>query len=79
MKLNSRKPRNLSGKQIRKVRQRLGISQRKLAEMMQENGVRITSDTISKIEMGKRLVADFELRIFATVLHTDILSLTKNS
>lgn len=79
MKLNSRKPRNLSGKQIRKVRQRLGISQRKLAEMMQENGVRITSDTISKIEMEKRLVADFELRIFATVLHTDILSLTKNS
>ncbi len=79
MKLNNRKPRNLSGKQIREMRQRLGMSQRKLAEMMQENGVRITSDTISKIEMGKRLVADFELRIFATVLHTDILSLTKNS
>ncbi len=62
-------PGNISGARIREERKRQGLTQQKLAEMMQANGVRITCNTISKIENGERIVVDFELKIFAKVLN----------
>ncbi len=65
------KQKNISGECIREERKRQGLTQQKLADMMQANGIRIGRDTISKIENGERIVYDFELKIFAKVLHTD--------
>ena len=39
---------------------------------MQTLGVNIAQDAISNIEAGRRLVIDYELRAFATVLQVPI-------
>ena len=44
------------------------ISQETLAAKMQTKGVNIAQDAISNIESGARLVMDYELRAFASVL-----------
>mgnify|MGYP002853882316 CR=1 FL=1 len=51
------------------------MSQSELAARMQIEGVTIERDSISRIEIGTRFVADYELMIFAKVLNTDISSL----
>lgn len=42
------------------------------AAKMQTLGVNIAQDAISNIEAGRRLVMDYELRAFATVLQVPI-------
>ena len=48
------------------------VSQETLAAKMQTLGVNIAQDAISNIEAGRRLVMDYELRAFATVLQVPI-------
>ena len=60
--------RNISGKKLREIRQANKISQKELAEKLQLQGIDLTSKEISKIEMNKRLVQDFELFAFAKIL-----------
>jgi transcriptional regulator with XRE-family HTH domain len=48
------------------------ISQETLAAKMQTLGVNIAQDAISNIEAGRRLVMDYELLAFATVLQVPI-------
>lgn len=79
MKSNNITPKNLSGERIREARKKQGLSQQALAEMMRASGVRISRDTVSRIETKKRLVVDFELKTFAKVLHTDILRLLESA
>ena len=63
---------NISGERIRQWRLSAGITQditqEELAIKMQLNGLQMGQMAISRIETGKRLVADFELKIFARVL-----------
>lgn len=59
--------RNISGNKLRELRKKSKMSQQDLAEKLQLKGIDLTSKEISKIEMNKRLVQDFELFAFAKI------------
>ena len=63
---NGRK--NLSGDRIREARQKRRISQTDLAARLQVMGITIERDSISRIEIGTRFVADYELLKIAACL-----------
>ena len=63
---------NISGDRIREARQKQRLSQTDLAARMQIRGVIIERDSISRIEIGTRFVADYELLIFARVLNVSV-------
>ena len=67
---------NISGERIRQWRSDAVITQEELAIKMQLNGLQMGQMAISRIETGKRLVADFELKIFARVLGVSMEWLT---
>ena len=56
---------NLSGAKIQQLRTEMGISQEQLAAKLQLMGIEISQNSISRIECGKRVVPDFELKYFA--------------
>lgn len=58
---------NISGENIRMARVKQRISQADLAARMQVRGVIIERDSISRIEIGTRFVADYEIPLFAQV------------
>ncbi len=58
---------NACGQAIYKLRQEKGITQNQLAAKMQVEGVPLEQVAISRIESGKRVVADYELRALARV------------
>ena len=49
------------------------MSQSELAAKMQVAGITIERDSISRVEIGTRFVADYELKIFAKVLNVDVV------
>ena len=55
---------NRCGENIARLRTAMGISQRKLADMLQLNGLDIDKNAIQRIEAGKRFVTDIELVYF---------------
>lgn len=63
-----KRPRNLIGGQLQKIRLEKGISQSDLAATSQRRGWDITRNVIAKIESGSRCVADFELFLLAESL-----------
>ncbi len=63
---------NMSGDRIREARQKMRLSQTDLAAKMQVEGIIIERDSISRIEIGTRFVADYELLIFARVLNVSV-------
>ncbi len=67
---------NISGDRIRQWRMDAGLTQEELAIRMQLNGLQMGQMAISRIETGKRLVADFELVIFSRVLGVSMEWLT---
>lgn len=62
---------NICGKNIKRLRQLLPekTSQRKLADMLQIQGLDLDKNAIQRIESGKRFVTDIELKAFAQVFH----------
>lgn len=66
---------NIAGIQIKLSRENLKLSQEQLAVKIQLLGYNITQQSISRIETGDRLVADFELKYFAQALNVSILYL----
>lgn len=62
---------NISGKKIAYYRMNLPekTSQRKLADLMQIEGIDIDKNAIQRIETGKRFITDIELKVFAKVLN----------
>lgn len=60
---------NVSGAKIKELRQKQNMSQQQLAEKLQLNGISLTAKEISKIELGNRLIQDFELFAFADALN----------
>ena len=63
---------NISGDRIREARLKLRLSQSALAARMQCEGVIIERDVLSRIEIGTRFVADYELMTFAKVLGVSV-------
>ncbi len=59
---------NVSGERIKEARKRLNLSQDNLAARLQVEGVIIERDSISRIEIGTRFVADYELLVLCRVL-----------
>jgi len=73
MKIYSYKgKKNLCGNRIREARLKQSISQSDLAARVQIEGITLERDSISRIEIGTRFVTDYELKIFAKVLQTNI-------
>lgn len=63
---------NICGERVSMARLAKRISQETLAARLQARGVNIAQDAISNIESGQRLVMDYELRGFASVLKVPI-------
>lgn len=69
---------NICGKKIKEIREGLPekTSQKKLADMLQIEGVDLDKNAIQRIESGKRFVTDIELKAIVKVLkvkYTDLL------
>ncbi|PTX91866.1 XRE family transcriptional regulator [Verrucomicrobia bacterium LW23] len=65
-----KRPRNIVGPQVRRVRAQIGLSQPQLAAKCQLIGWDVGRDAIAKIEGQTRWVADFELLNLAKALET---------
>lgn len=63
---------NICGERIREARVKQRMSQADLAARMQVQGVIIERDSISRVEIGTRFIADYELLAFAKALRVDI-------
>lgn len=60
--------RNISGERVRMRRLSMRLSQAALAAKVQTEGVILEQDAISRIELGSRMVRDYELWALAEVL-----------
>lgn len=63
---------NICGDRIHEARCRLRLTQSDLAAQLQINGIIIERDSISRIEIGTRFVADYELRELAKILKVTV-------
>ena len=60
---------NICGIKIQALREKMNISQRELADLMQLNGIDMGKNAIQRIESGQRFVTDIELKVFSKVLN----------
>lgn len=73
MKIYSYKGRkNLCGERIRAARVKKRITQEDLAARLQVEGITLERDCISRIEIGTRFVADYELKKLAQILGVSV-------
>ena len=63
---------NLCGNKVKQARRNLGITQAELAAKLQVEGITIERDSVSRIEIGTRFVADFEIVALAKVLKVGV-------
>lgn len=66
---------NISGIQIKTLRESCFMSQEQLAAKAQLAGLNLTQKAISRIETGERIVTDYELVQFAKIFHTSVTEL----
>ena len=59
---------NLCGDRVKEARARRKITQADLAARLQIEGVTMERDSVSRIEIGTRFVADYELVVLSQVL-----------
>ena len=59
---------NICGQRIKEARKSAGLSQEMLAARLQTEGVNIERDSVSRIEIGTRFVADYELVALCKIL-----------
>jgi transcriptional regulator with XRE-family HTH domain len=57
----------MCGENVRRLRELAELSQEQIAAKVQCEGLNLTQKTISRIELGDRVVADFELAALAKV------------
>lgn len=67
---NGRK--NICGDRVHEARCRLRLTQSDLAAQLQVAGINIERDSVSRIEIGTRFVADYELRELARLLKVSV-------
>lgn len=63
---------NLCGKKVKEARRRQKITQSDLAARLQIEGIIIERDSVSRIEIGTRFVADYELPVLAKCLNVSV-------
>lgn len=59
---------NICGAKVKLARKKLRLSQQMLAAKLQLAGVSIERDSVSRIEIGTRFVADYEILILSEIL-----------
>lgn len=59
---------NICGDRVHEARCRLRLTQSDLAARLQLNGIIMERDSVSRIEIGTRFVADYELRELSKIL-----------
>ena len=59
---------NICGDRVHEARCKLRLTQSDLAAQLQIRGIIIERDSISRIEIGTRFVADYEIRELAEIL-----------
>ena len=64
---------NICGKRIYEARKKNHITQSQLAARLKIAGVCIERDSISKIESGRRFVADYEIVAFSRALDVSVI------
>lgn len=71
---------NICGKNLKRIRlsRKPSLSQRKLAQMLQNKGYNLDHHFIRRIESGERYVTDIELAILAEMLQVTIEELIGN-
>ena len=70
---------NLSGAKIKRFSKQAGMSQEKLAAVLQLIGLDLNQKAVSRIETGDRVVPDFELLYFARALQVSVMDLLTES
>ena len=60
---------NICGERVKEARKRLKLSQESLAARLQVEGINIERDSVSRIEIGTRFVADYELLTLCKILN----------
>ena len=63
---------NICGERIHEARRKLRLTQSDLAAKLQIAGIIIERDSISRIEIGTRFVADYELRELSKILKVSV-------
>lgn len=63
---------NISGERIHEARCKMRLTQSDLAARLQIAGIIIERDSISRIEIGTRFVADYELRALSEILKVSV-------
>lgn len=63
---------NICGDRVHEARRRAHLTQRDLAAKLQIEGVIIERDSVSRIEIGTRFVADYELRALSSILKVSV-------
>ncbi len=60
---------NICGQRVKEAGKKCKLSQENLAAKLQLEGVIIERDSVSRIEIGTRFVADYELAALSKILH----------
>ena len=63
---------NICGERLHEARCKLRLTQNDLAAKLQVTGIIIERDSISRIEIGTRFVADYELRELSKILNVSV-------
>ena len=63
---------NICGDKVHEARRRAKLTQSDLAAQLQVAGIIIERDSVSRIEIGTRFVADYELRELARILKVSV-------
>lgn len=66
---------NITGAKIREIRQLKNITQKQLAEGLEQYGLQMNQKQVSAIEVGERQIVDYELDVFAKYLGVSIPTL----
>ncbi len=64
---------NICGSRLREARVKQKITQSELAARLQVQGIIIERDSISRIEIGTRFVADYEIKALSKILNVSPL------
>ena len=63
---------NICGDRVHEARCKHRLTQSDLAAKLQLAGINIERDSVSRIEIGTRFVADYELRVLAEILGVSV-------
>ena len=63
---------NVCGDRIHEARCKLRLTQSDLAAQLQISGITLERDSVSRIEIGTRFVADYELRELSRILKVSV-------